>query len=641
GGGVTRIYYSRSFDGGDTWETPREISGGNTRDAAEQSISVDTRNRVHIAWHVGNPDVDTVPTEVYYTRSTDSGDTFETPKRLNTGSDHAGFPRFTVQGTMGDLLAIAWRDMRNGHDWDVYVAVSTDSGATFTERFVYDSGRNDWDPEVTVDADGVLHLAYFTDRDGPTNSAIDYGRSTDQGQSWSTPVVLSEASSRFPSWAPDIAHGVLWLFWKDERDFTRVEGCTAQNRCADIAGKYSADGGQTWSEMEFITDLGNVELKLPAFIVGADGRPHVMWSDPRYGLEQEAVFVKSRLAAPVSKAAITDTHVHLDGKYLEAGPGGPSVVTDFDSAAATALAKMDELGIQKSLLMPPPFAPEMINSPLVYDYTDLAAVAQNNPERFGFLGGGGLLNPTIHSVPSDQVTAQIREEFEQTATAIAEAGAAGFGEMTALHLSFFDGHPFLEAPPDHELFLLLADIAASYDMPIDLHMEAVVSDLELSPVYGPPNPQPPDVVHANIDAFERLLSHNPDARIVWAHAGADHTGDMTVELLRQLLEDHPNLYASVKVLERAGLQYPENRPVDGDGTIRPEWLQLMTDFPDRFVMGGDQFYGIPGKTPQRPVSTEWTKRLIDQLPEGLARQVLEDNVRRIYRLDAGAASGDS
>ena len=53
-------------------------------------------------------------------------------------------------------------------------------------------------------------------------------------------------------------------------------------------------------------------------------------------------------------------------------------------------------------------------------------------------------------------------------------GAAGFGEMAAEHFS--GGTPYQFAPPDHPLFLLLADIAARHDVPIDQHMNAVPRD---------------------------------------------------------------------------------------------------------------------------------------------------------------------
>src|SRR5260370_38218503 len=81
-------------------------------------------------------------------------------------------------------------------------------------------------------------------------------------------------------------------------------------------------------------------------------------------------------------------------------------------------------------------------------------------------------------------------------------------------------------------------------MPIELHMEAITRDMPFpnAELAGPPNPAN---LKENISAFERLLDHNPQARIVWIHAGWDFTGERTVPLTRRLLEKHPNLYMSV------------------------------------------------------------------------------------------------
>ena len=105
-----------------------------------------------------------------------------------------------------------------------------------------------------------------------------------------------------------------------------------------------------------------------------------------------------------------------------------------------------------------------------------------------------------------------------------------------------------------------------------------------------------------------------------------------VGLLRRLLESHPNLYLSLKLLERAGLQVAENRPVE-NGVIRSEWVDLIGDFPNQFVMGADEFFGIPGLTPERPPSMKATWSLINQLPEDLARRVACENASMIYRLE--------
>ncbi len=324
-----------------------------------------------------------------------------------------------------------------------------------------------------------------------------------------------------------------------------------------------------------------------------------------------------------------DTHVHLRAFFSQGG----SMVSDFPGAAAHAVDVMDQLLVDKALLMPTPFSPGNSTSPIAYDYTVLAQVTVLHPGRLEFLGGGQLLNPMIHSIASGSATSAQREEFASRAQAIADAGACGFGELTALHLSLFAGHSFQEVQPDHELLLLLAEIAEANQLPIDLHMEPVAQDMVLGPGFPPPNPQAPDVVHENLTAFSRLLDHAPGARWVWTHAGTDHLGDMTVTLLRTMLVAHDNLYLAIKVTPGAGGTIVEaNRPVDLSGNLRPEWLQLISDFPDRIMLGSDQFFGSPGNTTDGSLTMPATLDLAAQLPAALAQAVSEDTVRAVYRL---------
>jgi len=318
---------------------------------------------------------------------------------------------------------------------------------------------------------------------------------------------------------------------------------------------------------------------------------------------------------------VIDTHAHL---YWEARSGGSA-----DLAAKTALEIMDRLGIQKTLIMPPPFPRD---NPEKYDYGELIQATKKYPGRFAVLGGGGSLNPMIHSIRADEVTSDVRRSFEEIAMEILRNGAIGFGELTAEHFSLHAGHPYLSTRPDHPLFLLLADIAAKYDVPIDLHMEAVPQDMSLPENLGPPNP---GSLRENIAALERLLSHNRGARIIWAHAGWDNTGYRTVELMRQLLQRHANLYMSIKIQRPL---YPQNMPMDSKGQILPEWLDLIRSFPDRFVIGSDIFYGVSGEVTWRTPSGDLQPKedptwiFLRKLPSDLARKLAYENVIQIYKL---------
>jgi hypothetical protein len=318
-----------------------------------------------------------------------------------------------------------------------------------------------------------------------------------------------------------------------------------------------------------------------------------------------------------------DAHNHLHGRL---GPRS-GFSSDYDGAAQAAMRAMSRFGIRKMLIMPPPFP---LNHPHCYDVEDLVDVVSTYPDRFAFLGGGGTLNIMIQkAVREGAVSLDLRRRFEKRALELLSKGAIGFGELTAEHLCLGKRHNHQSAPPDHPLFLLLADVAATHDVPIDIHMEAVPERMPLPKnLASPPNPKE---LTPNIQAFERLLSHNRKARIIWAHVGWDNTGHRTAALTRQLLKKHPNLYMSVKISPRDSVSH--TRPIERGIGLKAEWLRVMRAFSDRFVIGSDQFYLSP-RMHRRigPPSVEPTQRFFSLLPADLARKIGLENPRRIFNL---------
>ena len=310
---------------------------------------------------------------------------------------------------------------------------------------------------------------------------------------------------------------------------------------------------------------------------------------------------------------------------------------DYSTAFTAALAAMDEAGIRKMLLL---LLPQGRDNQM-FDAEVLVPAVRSNPARFAFLAGGGSRNVMLHEAAKEgSVSDALRRRFEDKANEILARGAAGFGEIAILHLSLRQNHPYESVPADHPLLLALADIAARSGAVIDLHFDVAAEDARI-PAWAAAFDNPPEL-RANLAAFERLLQRDRKAHIVWAHAGSDMLGYWTPKLSRRLLTQHPNLYMSLRVdLGRV----PQNHPIDRAGAIKPEWLQLLVDFPDRFVIGGDQFIfegsyalfkgpggGLPGFTDRAPVVRKNTRAFLDQLPPELAQKIALDNAVRLYRL---------
>ncbi len=298
-----------------------------------------------------------------------------------------------------------------------------------------------------------------------------------------------------------------------------------------------------------------------------------------------------------------DAHTHFD----EHDPEG--------SVRAIIHAFPRENMVKTYLLIPP----DTMSPPGAMDAAGILAAAKSYPDRLAVLAGGETLNAMIQqSVRSGDAPTAIQTKFRERAEELLRMGAAGFGEMAAEH--FAGGTPYQFAPPDHPLFLLLADIAARHDVPIDLHMEAVPRAMALPPdLKSPPNPPQ---LHENISAFERLLAHNPRAKIIWAHLGSDGTGYRTPDLCRRLLQKHSNLYMEIKLDPKA----PGRNFLMAGEKVKPDWLRLFEDFPDRFIIGSDQHYPEPSGPPR------WQQvvLLFNQLPADLRRSIGTENVAHIY-----------
>jgi hypothetical protein len=313
--------------------------------------------------------------------------------------------------------------------------------------------------------------------------------------------------------------------------------------------------------------------------------------------------------APVpALSSYIDVHTHIDNRDPNAG-------------VETAVKSMAIQNAAKLFLLSEPYPPD---DPARFDADVFLAAAKKYPDKLAVLAGGANLNGMIlEAARTGDYGPEVKRKFKESAEKWLSEGVAGFGELSAEHLSQPSSgiQEYEYAPPNSPLFLELADIAAEHHVPIDLHMEAVPRAMASPSDLTAGNPPQ---LPANIPDFERLLAHNRGAKIIWAHAGADFTGYRTPELCRRLLMAHSNLYMEIKV----DPVIPGRNPILVNGKIKPDWLELIQDFPDRFVIGSDQHYNpMPPKSLSR---WQATVLLLNQLPPDLRRKIGTENALHIY-----------
>ena len=127
-----------------------------------------------------------------------------------------------AMGPAGELY-VGWREVYPGNIRDVVVARSDDSGATWSDPMkVHDDG---WvfpgcphaGPSLDVDANGDLHVAWYTGKEGA--SGLFYAKSEDRGGSFSKPVPLVSAIAVAPSLSSLVVDdGEVWLSWENRKN---------------------------------------------------------------------------------------------------------------------------------------------------------------------------------------------------------------------------------------------------------------------------------------------------------------------------------------------------------------------------------------------------------------------------------------
>ncbi len=305
-----QTWYIRSTDQGLSWGEPTLVCS-DTFYNDDASVAA-SDGHVHVFWS----DVrDGDGSEVYYSRSTDSGATWSANRRLTSATGVSSEPNVALEG---DFIHLVWEDSR-GPESRIYYKRSPDRGFSWTQDFAIstsDSGA--YHPTVAV-ADSIVQAVYAgLIAGGPE---VHYVRSLDNGLTWEPTQVLTNSSAANGHVLPHIAasgptvhitykdrssgndeafylrspdYGLSWgpevsMFSTPGEDVGRTS-LAASGHNAHVAThlrinsrnwiyyRHSTDGGLTWVREEQLSDSGF--SRLPSISAGGTA-VHVVWEDGR------------------------------------------------------------------------------------------------------------------------------------------------------------------------------------------------------------------------------------------------------------------------------------------------------------------------------------------------------------------------
>ena len=212
------LKFSRSTDFGNTWSAPLTMSSGAAQEGIGSDIATDKSGNVYYFW----PTVTGKTTLVR--KSTDGGATFAAAVTVATNQDGYDFniPAMETRrafqyvsadvdltnGAFANRIYVAWTDTTaaesataaNNHG-RIRVAYSSDGGATWTVRTPHETADantvdrfHQW---LGVGSDGTVHVMFYDTRQNAARTSVDiyYSKSTDGGNTWTTPTRATTATS--------------------------------------------------------------------------------------------------------------------------------------------------------------------------------------------------------------------------------------------------------------------------------------------------------------------------------------------------------------------------------------------------------------------------------------------------------------
>jgi hypothetical protein len=216
----SKIYYSKNPAGdGSSWTTPDTVSTSSNENEFP-AIAIDGSNRIHVTWHDFSAQV------IQHCRSTDGGSTWFSVTDLTSG-DNSTHPDIAAKG---DDVYVVWNTDLGGNQYQVRCRWSSDGGNSWPPintaliATVNTVSISDYPtPRVSIDISDTVHVAWHaceTTCDALHNQEIWHSsQSTDNGDSWSSPVNVSKnpaAPSQLASIGTD-SEGDAHVAWQEQK----------------------------------------------------------------------------------------------------------------------------------------------------------------------------------------------------------------------------------------------------------------------------------------------------------------------------------------------------------------------------------------------------------------------------------------
>lgn len=178
---IFAIDFTRSTDNGETWETPYRLVQFIASGSYNPCITLDSQGNINVAYYSGGG--------IMFTRSQDQGINWTIPRLISGFSPEIVAPAMAIDP--GDGINIVWPQRDDNLNFPVYFSRSVDDGATWSPPVNAFAGwqNSSWtyNPAIAVDGSQGVYVTWTVWPVGGSRYSFVYSNySHDNGATWSS-----------------------------------------------------------------------------------------------------------------------------------------------------------------------------------------------------------------------------------------------------------------------------------------------------------------------------------------------------------------------------------------------------------------------------------------------------------------------